>query len=240
MSGGDNWVVKGDQDVWSIAAPNGTLLNSAGSGNKAYTTNPNGDYAANKQSQLVSPCYDLTTVSSPVLKFSMAYEIEEDWDYLYLECTINKGATWNNLATYTGNNSTLSAYEFDLENFASASSIIFRYRFVSDGYVEQEGVVLDDFIIEGATLNLEENIQNNINLYPNPSNGNLTVTWKLTSEESNIKIYNVLGRLILSKNINDGQQRLDLNMTKEASGIYFIKLKVGNRLMRKKLIITNN
>ena len=240
VSGEDNWVVKGDQDVWSIAVPNGTALNSAGSGNKAYTTNPNGDYAANKQAQLVSPCYDLTTVSSPVLKFSMAYEIEEDWDYLYLECTINKGATWNNLATYTGNNSTLSAYEFDLENFASASSIIFRYRFVSDGYVEQEGVVLDDFIIEGATLNLEENIQNNINLYPNPSNGNLTVTWKPTSEESNIKIYNVLGRLILSKNINEGQQRLDLNMTKEASGIYFIKLKVGNRLMRKKLIITNN
>ena len=240
VSGEDNWVVKGDQDVWSIAVPNGTALNSAGSGNKAYTTNPNGDYAANKQAQLVSPCYDLTTVSSPVLKFSMAYEIEEDWDYLYLECTINKGATWNNLATYTGNNSTLSAYEFDLENFASASSIIFRYRFVSDGYVEQEGVVLDDFIIEGATLNLEENIKNNINLYPNPSNGNLTVTWKPTSEESNIKIYNVLGRLILSKNINEGQQRLDLNMTKEASGIYFIKLKVGNRLMRKKLIITNN
>ena len=240
VSGEDNWVVKGDQDVWSIAVPNGIALNSAGSGNKAYTTNPNGDYAANKQAELVSPCYDLTTVSSPILKFSMAYEIEEGWDYLYLECTINKGATWNNLATYTGNNSTLLAYEFDLESFASASSMIFRYRFVSDGYLEQEGVVLDDFIIEGATLNLEEDIQNSINLYPNPSNGNLTVTWKPTSEESNIKIYNVLGRLILSKNINEGQQRLDLNMTKEASGIYFIKLKVGNRLMRKKLIITNN
>jgi hypothetical protein len=240
VSGEDNWVVKGDQDVWSIAVPNGTVLNSAGSGSKAYTTNPNGNYASNKQAQLVSPCYDLTTVSSPVLKFSMAYQIEEDWDYLYLEYTINKGATWNNLATYTGNNATLSAYEFDLESFANASSIIFRYRFVTDTYVEEEGVVLDDFIIEGSTLNLEENIQNNINLYPNPSNGNLTVTWKPTSEASNIKIYNLLGRLILNQNINEEQQRLDLNMTKEASGIYFIKLKVGNRFMRKKLIITNN
>lgn len=240
VSGEDNWVVKGDQDVWSIAVPNGTVLNSAGSGSKAYTTNPNGNYASNKQAQLVSPCYDLTTVSSPVLKFSMAYQIEEDWDYLYLEYTINKGATWNNLATYTGNNATLSAYEFDLESFANASSIIFRYRFVTDTYVEEEGVVLDDFIIEGSTLNLEENIQNNINLYPNPSNGNLTVTWKPTSEASNIKIYNLLGRLILNQNINEEQQRLDLNMTKEASGIYFIKLKFGNRFMRKKLIITNN
>jgi photosystem II stability/assembly factor-like uncharacterized protein len=240
VSGEDNWVVKGDQDVWSIAVPNGTALNSAGSGSKAYTTNPNGNYASNKQAQLVTPCYDLTTVSSPVLKFSMAYQIEEDWDYLYLEYTINKGATWNNLATYTGNNATLSAYEFDLESFANASSVIFRYRFVTDTYVEEEGVVLDDFIIEGSTLNLEENIQNNINLYPNPSNGNLTVTWKPTSEASNIKIYNLLGRLILNQNINEGQQRLNLNMTKEASGIYFIKLKVGNRFMRKKLIITNN
>ena len=240
VSGEDNWVVKGDQDVWSIAVPNGTVLNSAGSGSKAYTTNPNGNYASNKQAQLVSPCYDLTTVSSPVLKFSMAYQIEEDWDYLYLEYTINKGATWNNLATYTGNNATLSAYEFDLESFANASNIIFRYRFVTDTYVEEEGVVLDDFMIEGSTLNLEENIQNNINLYPNPSNGNLTVTWKPTSEASNIKIYNLLGRLILNQNINEGQQRLDLNMTKEASGIYFIKLKVGNRFMRNKLIITNN
>jgi photosystem II stability/assembly factor-like uncharacterized protein len=226
ISGEDNWVVKGDQDVWSIAVPNGTALNSAVSGNKAYTTNPNGDYAANKQAQLVSPCYDLTTVSSPVLKFSMAYEIEEGWDYLYLECTINKGATWNNLATYTGNNSTLSDYEFDLDSFADASNIIFRYRFVSDNYIEQEGVVLDDFIIEGGTLNLEENIQNNINLYPNPSNGDLTVTWKPTFEESTIKIYNVLGRLILNQKIKEGQQRLNL--------------KVGSRFMRKKLIITNN
>ena len=240
VSGEDNWVVKGDQDVWSIAVPNGTTLNTSGSGSKAYTTNPNGNYASNKQAQLVSPCYDLTTVSSPVLKFSMAYQIEAGWDYLYLEYTINKGTTWNNLATYTGNNATLSAYEFDLESFANASNIIFRYRFVTDTYVEEEGVVLDDFMIEGSTLNLEENIQNNINLYPNPSNGNLTVTWKPTSEASNIKIYNVLGRLILNQNINEGQQRLDLNMTKEASGIYFIKLKVGNRFMRKKLIITNN
>jgi photosystem II stability/assembly factor-like uncharacterized protein len=240
VSGEDNWVVKGDQDVWSIAVPNGTALNSAGSGSTAYTTNPNGNYASNKQAQLVSPCYDLTTVSSPVLKFSMAYQIEAGWDYLYLEYTINKGTTWNNLATYTGNNATLSAYEFDLESFANASNIIFRYRFVTDDVVEEEGVVLDDFIIEGSTLNLEENIQNNINLYPNPSNGNLTVTWKPTSEASNIKIYNLLGRLILNQNINEGQQRLDLNMTKEASGIYFIKLKVGNRFMRNKLIITNN
>ena len=240
VSGEDNWVVKGDQDVWSIAVPNGTALNSAGSGSTAYTTNPNGNYASNKQAQLVSPCYDLTTVSSPVLKFSMAYQIEAGWDYLYLEYTINKGTTWNNLATYTGNNATLSAYEFDLESFANASNIIFRYRFVTDDVVEEEGVVLDDFMIEGSTLNLEENIQNNINLYPNPSNGNLTVTWKPTSEASNIKIYNLLGRLILNQNINEGQQRLDLNMTKEASGIYFIKLKVGNRFMRNKLIITNN
>jgi hypothetical protein len=170
----------------------------------------------------------------------MAYQIEAGWDYLYLEYTINKGTTWNNLATYTGNNVTLSAYEFDLESFANASNIIFRYRFVTDTYVEEEGVVLDDFIIEGNTLNLTENIENNINLYPNPSNGNLTLTWKPTSEASNIKIYNLLGRLILNQNINEGQQRLDLNMTKEASGIYFIKLKVGNRFMRKKLIITNN
>ena len=44
----DNWIVVGDQDVWSIAEPNGTKLNSAGSGTKAYTTNPDGDYNSNK------------------------------------------------------------------------------------------------------------------------------------------------------------------------------------------------
>jgi photosystem II stability/assembly factor-like uncharacterized protein len=240
VNGEDNWLIEGDQDVWSIAVPNGTALNSAGSGIKAYTTNPDGNYASNKQAQLVSPCYDLTTVSNPILKFSMAYVIEEDWDYLYLEYTTNKGATWNNLAAYTGNNSILSAYEFDLKSFANASSVIFRYRLVTDAYVNEEGVVLDDFIIQGGTLGTADNTQNIIGLYPNPSNGNVTITWNPTSEKTELEIYNILGSSILKQDIAKGTQRLDVNLAKEASGIYFIKLKVGTRLMHKKLILNKS
>ena len=66
------------------------------------------------------------------------------------------------------------------------------------------------------------------------------MTWNPNSEKGTLEIYNVLGSMILKQDLDKGEQKVDLNLTKEASGIYFIKLKVGDQIMYKKLMLNNS
>ena len=51
----------------------------------------------------------------------------------------------------------------------SHSSVIFRFVFHSDEVVNQEGVVIDDLVVEGATLATPSFDETDIAIYPNPS-----------------------------------------------------------------------
>jgi hypothetical protein len=91
----------------------------------------------------------------PVVKFYMEYDIELDWDFLYFEYSIDNGNQWTTLATYTGKDDSptdwsLNEYRFDLNDITNETSVIFRFKMVSDVYINNEGVVIDDFIVEGV------------------------------------------------------------------------------------------
>ena len=54
-------------------------------------------------------------------------------------------------------------------------NVIFRFHLVSDQYVNEEGAVIDDFIIEGTSLNIKNIVDQNIKIYPNPTTGRFTI-----------------------------------------------------------------
>ena len=102
---GDEFVVESNGgDVWEIATPNKSLLNSAGTGTKAYVLNATGNYPNNTTGYLYSKCYDLTTITTPVLSFKMAFDIETNWDYLNVEYTTDAGQNWIILGSTTDAN----------------------------------------------------------------------------------------------------------------------------------------
>ncbi|WP_438963844.1 endonuclease [Winogradskyella sp.] len=79
-------------------------------------------------------------------------------------------------------------------------------------------------------LSIEEIVSDDLTIYPNPSNGHFQI--KGLNKETQIDLYTIDGKL-LSEYYCTGNY-VDLNVS---SGIYIIKLKQGNRIYTKKLII---
>ena len=79
-------------------------------------------------------------------------------------------------------------------------------------------------------LSIEEIVSDDLTIYPNPSNGHFQI--KGLNTETQIDLYTIDGKL-LSEYYCTGNY-VDLNVS---SGIYIIKLKQGNRIYTKKLII---
>ena len=178
----------GGTPVWERGVPQGTLLNEARSGTQVYGTNLNGNHPDGTIAYLVSDCYEMSSILAPVLKFTMAYDLEINFDIVYVEYSTDDGANWQVLGTvnsqpnwynsdrtnassgadddcqncpgaqWTGTDATLTEYAYDFTanaalgetDLTAEQNVIFRIVFHSDPSVTQEGVVIDDLVVEGV------------------------------------------------------------------------------------------
>ena len=76
----------------------------------------------------------------------------------------------------------------------------------------------------GESLGLNSFTDENLKIFPNPSNGIFTV--KTTITNSSYKIYNLVGQTIKSGFINNGENSIDIRNSKD--GIYFLMIKSTN------------
>ena len=113
--------------------------------------------------------FDLTGLSQATLKAWLWYDIEEDWDYAYIEVSTNGGQTWDILTgqhttdSNPNGNSFGQAYtgksrgaadevadwveeEMDLTPYVG-QEILLRFEYVTDGAVNQAGFCVDDIAI---------------------------------------------------------------------------------------------
>ena len=88
-----------DTPLWEQGVPSGTLLNTASSGTQVFGTNLEGNYPDETKAYLVSSCYELANITAPVLTFDMAYDLEQDFDVVYVEYSLDDGANWQLLGT---------------------------------------------------------------------------------------------------------------------------------------------
>ncbi len=250
----NQWLIIGNENVWEIGQPTTTVLENTNS--IGYTTVLNFNYPDNISSYLVSPCYNLTTLNNPILKFNMAFDLEQDYDVLYIEYTTDQGTTWNVLGTandanwynsdydshqltigkqWTGTDSTLKEYSHNLSFLTSENQVSFRFAFLTDQSMTQEGVIIDDFVIEGSVAKINDDILNKIDIYPNPSTGIFNIH---NSQNKNIdlNVFDITGKLI-KKESNLSDNLIELNLSNIAKGIYFIKLNIDNITTTKKIIL---
>ena len=109
---------------------------------------------------------DLTGVNAATLRFFTWYDIEELWDYAYIEVSADGGNTWTILETdrttrdnpngnaygpgYTGKSQGDTAEwveeQVDLSPFAG-QNILVRFEYVTDAAVTQPGMFIDDVSI---------------------------------------------------------------------------------------------
>ena len=229
--------------------------------NLVYTTNLTGNYPDNIKSYLVSQCYDLSNVSNPQISFKFQYDLELNWDLIYVEYSTNFGVNWSVLgesgpnwynsdrtpqtsgndcyncvgAQWTGTNLAFNTYSYPLTNLIGNSNVIFRFVFHTDETVNNLGANVDDFVISGILSN--ENFElNNVSIYPNPSNGIFTLSLG-DIEPTSIVIYDITGKIISSNNnILIANYETSLNISTASTGIYFVKIEADNQSSVKRII----
>jgi hypothetical protein len=116
--------------------------------------------------------FDFTDVSGPIeFSYSTWYDIEEDWDYLYLEVS-EDGQNWTILETPSGTDTDPTGQNYgwgftgktdgwidetvDFSAYAG-KKVQVRFEYVTDAAINGEGLLLDDIRVDaiGYTSDLE-------------------------------------------------------------------------------------
>lgn len=79
------------------------------------------------------------------------------------------------------------------------------------------------------------NLQNSLELFPNPSNGNITLNTTLNS--GNILISNTLGEVVKQIDVVDGKFNYDINLESYPKGIYLVRVSNVNETQTKTFVI---
>jgi len=99
---------------------------------------------------------------------------------------------------------------------------------------------LDNIIFPATTtlISVEENtINTNVNIYPNPTKGVFWLSSKTLTNGSSIKVFDISGKLILSKINNSESNIIKLDLSSVNKGLYFVELNSDTGSSVEKIVI---
>ena len=153
--GNAGWFAGGVNRSLELDKPAGSVIRGAAGGDYAWVTNARGEYNNDEYSYLISPAFDVSELTFPILSFAFTYDLEENYDYSWVEYSTN-GAAWTKLGAFGDgtnwyNNSSENAWDGLQEYWRVASMEIpvndsmvqFRFIFRSDVGLTLEGIGLD-------------------------------------------------------------------------------------------------
>ncbi len=211
--------------------------------NYSITDSPYSNYLDNQINSItINNAVDLSGVTNAILKFYATWDIEKGYDYAQIEISENSGLSWTPLCgKYSSEGTVYQDYlnpvydgiqdwvfeEIDLIDYIG-STVLFRFKIVSDGFVTSDGFYFDEFKVSTSTnvTNIPlQKVISTLEAYPNPANNNLyikniphgiyTVEWQnnvgYKTIQDNVYIMNTLE---VPETMNDG--------------IYYIKLSSKN------------
>jgi hypothetical protein len=253
---------------WSLNNPDGgtTWARSTAAfksgGGSAYMDNFNYTAGAGQIDEMVSHGFDLTTNSAPFLTFQVAYTYynqtnptpQLSTDTLQVLISQDCGSTWTSIykkggaqlatATPTPNtntNFTPTASQWRSEQVSLAAyntykNAIFNFRSIS-GYGDD--LYVDDINVGSATGIKEVLLNDALNVYPNPSNGQLSIKLDLPlAGHFVIRIYDVLGRTITSvEEQNSFGGLYPVNLSQNRNGVYFVEVISDMGSITRKIIL---
>lgn len=199
---------------------------------------------------LISPSYNLSLVTDPVMtfKYAFAQRTTDNTDRLRVQVSTNCGETWATrwvssnaaLGTVTAQNGPLyptsqsqwKEVEVSLPtNVVTADNVRFKFEFTCGG---GNFLYIDDINITGS-VGISEAQQAGISVYPNPATNAVTV--ELANELRNVKaeIRNITGQIISQASVTNQKSTLDISDF--SSGIYFLRLFSENLDVTEKIVV---
>ncbi len=133
----------------------------------------------------------------------------------YIEKSLRKNASFGSLGFIKGQNSSRSKkdYKFIDELNPDEKSIYYRLK-----QMDYDG---NTFYSDIRIINRIKD-PSNISIFPNPTNGVITVTLPDDGNQSSIRVYNSVGQLISSYNIEAGTNSTQVDLSSQKMGVYMI------------------
>ena len=219
-----------------------------------------GDNLALGSTEIVSPAYDLSDLTTPSIKFSWsgAGSNTNPVNELNVSYSSSCGKTWSPLGTIDAVNSA-NAGMF-ISNFVPNSSewmdtvmtknqlvgndnIMFKFEYVING--SSNNFYLDNIMIgEESDLMIVENTTSaRVSIYPNPTDGNAFIELNnLADKLVEVKLVNILGaevkHLFSGELVSNYYMINNIDLSDLETGIYFVKVVAdGDIIMTDKLIL---
>ncbi len=87
--------------TWTLGNPQKAVIQGAASGTNAWVTGGLGTtpHAATENSAVVSPCFDLSALTAPVIQMKVWWNAEKDRDGAALQYSIDNGGSWQTLGS---------------------------------------------------------------------------------------------------------------------------------------------
>jgi len=124
-------------------SPSNSLTDSPGSNYTDQSTS----YATMKKGVNFSNALDAD------LSFWASYQIEQGFDYCYVDVSGDGGTSWINIASFDSDTVTpWKQYNYSLSGFVGKSNVVVRFRLVSDNFLNFDGIYIDDFEITTDTI----------------------------------------------------------------------------------------
>ena len=111
---------------------------------------------------------DLAGTKRATLSYEVWYNLEEEWDYAYVELSVDGGRTWQILETantspenpignsygpgYTGDSGGWLSESVDLSPFAGREAVLLRFHYVTDDAINGAGVCFREISVTEAGL----------------------------------------------------------------------------------------
>lgn len=194
------------------------------------------------------------------------------WDYVIVEGSKDDGNTWipfedgwdcrqkqvwfdeftkvsnqdGNLSTAVPNQGDMRHHLIDMlapEEFNGGDIVLIRFRLFSDPYYAGWGWAIDNLEI-GPVVSIENHsiVPDAIDIYPNPTNGFVTVRMQLLNEVDalDITLYNLTGQQIFRESFNSPERDFNqyFNLDYLPNGVYLMKLSSGQQSIMKKVILS--
>ncbi len=207
--------------------------------------------------ELMSTTIDLSGATSVILSFKYAFAQTNtnDADALKVYVSKNCGQNWSMRKNLSGTTlattgtqtssftpTTTSQWaQVDITNISPTYLVDnFRFKFeMTNG--GGNNIYIDDINLSVVTGVDELTRSYNLSVYPNPVEDVATIAFELTdSKKVELDIYDVVGRKVIglaNSNLPAGEQKFTFNKEDLSSGIYMVRLKVGNSIVTRKVVI---
>ncbi len=228
--------------TWGIS-PNWSVA----PGKKSISDSPLGTYKPNTTNTLnYAPSIDLTQFTKANLKFKYR-SITHSSDTIYFDVSANNGTSWTTTLKVT-DLVLVGEYSLDLTQFLTSTNFKFRFRMVTDGLNESDGIYIDNIeiltnqysvrVADYSNKLIPTEIILNQN-YPNPFNPSTTIKFGIPkSMYVTLDIYDILGRKVsnlIQDELKEGYYTITVNGASLSSGVYFYRLTTSLKSISKQM-----